>query len=104
MNHSTAQVGTSFGFPMIRMAHSVVIAFSLSGRTRADTMINIRSCRMQGPPLAALILMITTCMVCTVPGCASARAAPERKAEVLTREYVAEVLRYLYRWYADETM
>jgi hypothetical protein len=50
------------------------------------------------------VLLIAACMGCALSGCASARTVPQREAEVLTRDYVAEVLRYLYRWYADETM
>jgi len=50
-------------------------------------------------------------------GCASTRPTPDApppdapatsatnaQGQVLTRDYVAEVLRYLYRWHADETM
>jgi hypothetical protein len=54
---------------------------------------------------AALPLMAVACLACALSGCASTRiTVPQRDAEVLTREYVAEILRYLYRWYADETM
>ncbi len=53
---------------------------------------------------ATFLLILAACTACALPGCASTRTAPQREAEVLTRDYVAEVLRYLYRWYADETM
>ena len=55
-------------------------------------------------------------MACAVPGCARTHAAPQREAaaattkapqheaELLTRDYVAEIIRYLYRWHADETL
>ena len=39
-----------------------------------------------------------------VAGCAGSRTAPQREADPLTRDDVAEVIRYLYRWHADETM
>jgi hypothetical protein len=55
--------------------------------------------------------MAVACMACALLGCARTRPAPQREAgvplreaDVLTREYVAEILRYLYRWYADETL
>ena len=51
--------------------------------------------------------MAAACMLCAAPGCSSNHAAPQQQRDepqVLTREYVAEILRYLYRWYADETM
>jgi hypothetical protein len=60
---------------------------------------------------ATVLLIVFACMACILPGCASRRAAPKheavappREADVLTRDYVAEVIRYLYRWHADETM
>jgi hypothetical protein len=62
-------------------------------------MINTQLCRMPWPRLAVLVLA-----TCCLPGCANTPAAPQREAPVLTREYTAEVVRYLYRWYADETM
>jgi hypothetical protein len=68
-------------------------------------MIHLRSCR------AALLFMTAACTAGALPGCASTQAvsqsqsaSPTHEAEVLTRDYVAEVLRYLYRWHADETM
>ena len=52
-----------------------------------------------------------TGVACCLPGCASTRrrrrarpAAPQREPVLLTRDYVAEILRYLYRWHADETL
>jgi hypothetical protein len=55
--------------------------------------------------------MIVACMACSLPGCARTHAAPQREAQspqrepvALSREYVAEILRYLYRWHADETL
>jgi hypothetical protein len=50
---------------------------------------------MTGAIIVALLL---------VTGCASTRPAPNAQAQVLTRDYVAEIIRYLYRWHADETM
>lgn len=61
-------------------------------------MIHVRTCRV------ALLFMAAACTACALPSDASTRAVPQREAELLTRDYVAEVLRYLYRWYADETM
>jgi len=68
-------------------------------------MTHVRSCGV------ALRLIAVACMAWALPGCASTRAAPQpedavlmHEAEMLTRDYVAEVIRYLYRWYADETM
>jgi hypothetical protein len=68
-------------------------------------MINTRSCPMTGRVLAALLFL-------TLAGCASTRPAPQAvapstapaEAPALTHDYVAEIMRYLYRWYADETM
>jgi len=59
-------------------------------------MIHVRA-RGAALPLMAL-------MACALPGCASTPSVSHREAGVLTRDYVAEILRYLYRWYADETM
>jgi hypothetical protein len=70
-----------------------------SGSSRADV---IR---------ATCFLLVVAGMVCALPGCARTHSAPkpeavapQREADVLTRDYVAEVIRYLYRWHADETM
>ena len=38
------------------------------------------------------------------PAAPALARAPPHEADVLTRDYVAEVIRYLYRWHADETM
>jgi hypothetical protein len=43
-------------------------------------------------------------MACSLPGCASKSPARQREAVALSRDYVAEVIRYLYRWHADETL
>jgi hypothetical protein len=58
-----------------------------------------------------LLLMAVACMACSLPGCASTPAVPQceadvpqAKAELPTRDYVAVVVRYLYRWHADETL
>ncbi len=59
---------------------------------------------MTGAIYGALLLIAVACMTCVLPGCASTRPAPAHEADVLTRDYVAEVIRYLYRWHADETM
>jgi hypothetical protein len=60
---------------------------------------------------ATLLITAAACAACSQPGCASKVAAPQRgaelpqrEAEVLTRDHVAEIIRYLYRWYADETL
>ena len=59
-------------------------------------MNNVLTCRLTSAII--VVLLITG-------GCASTRPPPpSREAEVLTRDYVAEVIRYLYRWHADETM
>src|SRR5687767_13589858 len=70
------------------------------------SMTNTRSRHMTNPRLAALILIGAIGTASCLSGCASthARAVPQREDQVLTREYVAEVIRYLYRWHADETM
>jgi len=67
-------------------------------------MIHVRSRR-------ATLRFMAACIACALPGCASTSTVSQSEVgvqahagEVLTREYVAEVLRYLYRWYADETM
>jgi hypothetical protein len=56
-------------------------------------------------------------LACALPGCARTRAAPQPQAAIadapqqrdaepvlLTRDHVAEILRFLYRWHADETL
>ena len=58
-------------------------------------MRNVRHHRVTAAIIVALLL---------TSGCASTRAVPPREAPALTRDYVAEVIRYLYRWHADETM
>ena len=46
-----------------------------------------------------------TAALLVMAGCAIPRGGkPDGEAEVLTHDYVAEVVRYLYRWHADETM
>ena len=75
-------------------------------RPLGDSMIDARSARVTRPSLAVLVLIALLCTSCCLSGCASthARAVPQRDDPVLTRQYVAEVIRYLYRWHADETM
>jgi hypothetical protein len=60
---------------------------------------------------ATLLLTAIACAACSHTGRASRGAAPQRgavspqrEAEVLTRDHVAEIVRYLYRWHADETL
>ena len=60
---------------------------------------------------ATLVLTAVACTACSHAGRASRSAAPEpgaespqRAADVLTRDHVAEIIRYLYRWHADETL
>src|SRR5687768_13051023 len=69
-------------------------------------MTNARPCR---PTIAIPIAIIAALLFVT--GCANtrtARPAPQGggagEPNLLTRDYVAEVMRYLYRWHADETM
>jgi hypothetical protein len=58
-------------------------------------MSNIRPCRITSAIIVTLLLLA---------GCASTPAPATRQSAVLTRDYVAEIIRYLYRWHADETM
>ncbi len=54
--------------------------------------------------LCALLLSTAVPLGAPLPGCASARATRAEEGAVLTKDYVAEIIRYLYRWHADETM
>ncbi len=50
------------------------------------------------------IVMAALALATVLSGCTSQRAQRTEEAAVLTKDYVAEVIRYLYRWHADETM
>src|SRR5687768_4356568 len=104
MSRSTTRAGTSFGSVTSRRAHLAATVSSRSASGRADV---IR---------AACLVLTVACMAHSLPGCARTRAGPpqreaatapqphEAEPVLLTREYVAEILRYLYRWHADETL
>ena len=71
-------------------------------------MMHVRPCRAS-VIRAVCLLAAVACMACSLSGCASksagaqreAAAPPQREAVALSRDYVAEVIRYLYRWHAD---
>src|SRR4051812_17159226 len=100
MSRNSIRAETSFASPTTRRAPLAATASSRSGNSRADVLH------------AALLLLALSVAAGSLPGCAHTRtaqgpraaSAPSREGNVLTRDYVAEVIRYLYRWHADETM
>src|SRR5688500_2245929 len=102
MSRSTTPAATSFASPTIRRDHLAATASSRCESRRANA-------RLAGATLL-LLVVAGAAVACALPGCARNRpAAPRDDAAVaepvlLTRDYVAEILRYLYRWHADETL